>query len=57
MPDGSSRPFKGKIALDIRDSVPDWEPYLAPRAQDGAPNVLLIAFPLKRRRSTTWSWT
>ena len=21
--------YKGKIALDIRDSVPDWEPFLA----------------------------
>jgi arylsulfatase len=39
-----SKHFKGKIALDIRDSVPDWEPYLASRAQNGAPNVLLIAW-------------
>ena len=39
-----ARQFKGKIALDIRDSVPDWEPYLAPRAREGAPNVLLIAW-------------
>ena len=36
--------FNGKIAIDIRDSVPDWEPYLAPRAAQGAPNVLLIAW-------------
>ena len=36
--------YKGKIALDIRDSVPDWTPYLAPKAPDGAPNVLFIAW-------------
>ena len=36
--------FKGKIATDIRDSVPDWEPYLPPKAPDGAPNVLFIAW-------------
>lgn len=39
-----TKQFNGKIAVDIRDSVPDWEPYLAPRAPDGAPNVLLIAW-------------
>ncbi len=36
--------FKGRIALDIRDSTPDWEPYLAPKAQDGAPNVLMLVW-------------
>ena len=36
--------FQGKIELDIRDSEPDWAPYLAPKASDGAPNVLLIAW-------------
>ena len=36
--------FKGKVALDIRDSVPDWAPYLPPQAPEGAPNVLLIAW-------------
>ena len=34
----------GKIGLDIRDSMPDWAPYLAPKAPDGAPNVLYIAW-------------
>ncbi len=37
-------PFKGKIAMDIRDSEPDWEPFLPPKAPDGAPNVLLLAW-------------
>jgi arylsulfatase A-like enzyme len=36
--------FKGKISLDIRDSEPDWEPYLAPVAPEGSPNVLFIAW-------------
>ncbi len=39
-----AKQFKGKIALDIRDSEPDWDPYLAPKAPDGAPNVLMIAW-------------
>ena len=26
-----AKPVKGKIALDIRDSQPDWAPYLAPK--------------------------
>ncbi|MEZ5141834.1 MAG: arylsulfatase [Acidimicrobiales bacterium] len=36
--------FNGKISLDVRDSEPDWEPYLAPKAPEGAPNVLLLAW-------------
>ncbi|MEI6622969.1 MAG: arylsulfatase [Actinomycetes bacterium] len=36
--------FQGKIELDIRDSVPDWTPYLSPKAPTGAPNVLVIAW-------------
>ena len=29
--------FKGKISVDIRDSVPDWTPFLPPKAPEGAP--------------------
>ncbi|RVW09023.1 arylsulfatase [Prescottella agglutinans] len=36
--------FKGKIALDVRDSVPDWSPYVLRKAQDGAPNVLIVLY-------------
>jgi arylsulfatase A-like enzyme len=36
--------FKGKIALDIRDSVPDWEPFLPPKAPAGAPSVLFLVW-------------
>ena len=37
-----AKPFKGTINIDIRDSVPDWEPYTQPMAPEGAPNVLYI---------------
>ena len=36
--------FNGKIELDVRDSTPDWDPFLAPRAPEGAPNVLFLAW-------------
>ena len=36
--------FKGKIALDVRDSVPDWGPYVLKKAKDGAPNVLIVLY-------------
>jgi arylsulfatase A-like enzyme len=36
--------FAGKIELDIRDSTPDWAPYLAPQAPEGAPNVVFIVW-------------
>lgn len=36
--------FSGKIALDVRDSVPDWEPFLAPKAPAQAPNVVFIVW-------------
>ena len=38
------RPFKGKINLDVRDSMPDWEPYMPPRAPEGSPNVLIVLY-------------
>jgi arylsulfatase len=36
--------FKGKIALDVRDSVPDWGPFTPKRAPEGAPNVLIVLY-------------
>lgn len=36
--------FKGAIELDVRDSTPDWEPFLARRSPQGAPNVLVILY-------------
>ena len=37
-----SRLFQGVVNIDIRDSVPDWSPYLQPVAPEGAPNVVYI---------------
>ena len=39
-----TKPFKGKIDLDVRNSTPDWEPYEEPKAPEGAPNVLYIVW-------------
>ncbi|HEX4520643.1 MAG TPA: arylsulfatase [Gaiellaceae bacterium] len=37
-------PFKGKIELDVRDSTPDWDPFIPPRAPEGSPNVLIVLY-------------
>jgi arylsulfatase A-like enzyme len=37
-----SKPFNGRISIDIRDSVPDWSPFEPPRAPEGAANVLYV---------------
>jgi len=34
--------FAGVVNVDIRDSVPDWAPFEAPRAPQGAPSVVYI---------------
>ena len=34
--------FSGTIDVDIRDSQPDWEPFMQPVAPAGSPNVLYI---------------
>jgi arylsulfatase A-like enzyme len=39
-----TKPFKGIINVDIRDSVPDWAPYETPKPPEGAPNVLMIVW-------------
>src|SRR5258706_9186836 len=39
-----TKPFKGVVNLDIRDSTPDWEPYEQPKAPDGTPNILYIVW-------------
>ncbi len=40
----ATKPFKGVIKLDVRDSVPDWEPYTPKKAPEGAPNVLFVLY-------------
>src|SRR4030095_11669996 len=37
-----TKPFRGTINVDDRDSVPDWEPYLQPVAPEGATIVVKI---------------
>lgn len=36
--------FKGDIKLDVRESTPDWTPYLRKKAPEGAPNILFILY-------------
>jgi len=38
------RPFQGKIELDVRDSVADWDAFLPTPAPKGAPNVLVVLY-------------
>ena len=39
-----AKPFKGVINIDVRDSKPDWAPFIAPKAPKGAPNVLIVLY-------------
>lgn len=39
-----TRDFQGKIELDVRDSLSDWDAFLPPKAPEGAPNVLLVLY-------------
>ena len=36
--------FKGVIKLDVRDSKPDWGPYLPKKAKEGSPNILIVLY-------------
>lgn len=36
--------FKGVVKLDVRDSKPDWTPFMRKKAPDGAPNILFILY-------------
>jgi hypothetical protein len=38
------RGFKGKIEVDVRDSKPDWTPFIPKKAKEGAPNILFILY-------------
>lgn len=40
----SEKPFNGVIKLDVRDSKPDWAPFLPPQAPKDAPNVLIVLY-------------
>ena len=36
--------FKGDIKLDVRDSKPDWAPFVRKKAPEGSPNILFILY-------------
>jgi arylsulfatase len=38
----AEKKFRGVIDVDIRDSVPDWSPFEAPKAPRRAPNVVYV---------------
>lgn len=40
----ADKEFNGVINLDVRDSAPDWAPYVPPTAKEGAPNVLVVLY-------------
>ena len=40
----STKPFKGVIKLDIRDSKADWGPWTVKAAPEGAPNILFVLY-------------
>ena len=37
-------PFKGVVKLDVRESVPDWAPFIPKKAPADAPNILFILY-------------
>jgi len=39
-----AKKFTGKIELDVRDSVSDWNAFLPEKAPAGAPNVLVVLY-------------
>jgi len=36
--------YKGVIKLDVRDSTPDWGPFIPKRAPAGSPNILIVLY-------------
>jgi arylsulfatase A-like enzyme len=37
-------PFNGIMKLDVRESTPDWKPFMLKKAPEGAPNILFILY-------------
>lgn len=40
----AQEPFKGVIKLDVRESTPDWKPFIRKKAPEGSPNILFILY-------------
>ncbi|MEG8036621.1 sulfatase-like hydrolase/transferase [Sphingomonas sp. LR61] len=39
-----AKQFSGKIELDVRDSVADWDAFIPSKAPTGSPNVLVVLY-------------
>jgi len=39
-----AKQFSGKIELDVRDSVSDWDAFIPEKAAQGSPNVLVVLY-------------
>jgi arylsulfatase len=39
-----SKEFKGIVKLDVRESTPDWGPFMPKKAPEGSPNILFILY-------------
>jgi arylsulfatase A-like enzyme len=40
----AQEPFKGVVKLDVRESTPDWKPFIRKKAPEGSPNILFILY-------------
>jgi arylsulfatase A-like enzyme len=40
----AEKKFNGVIKLDVRDSKPDWDPYIPKKAPAGSPNILFVLY-------------
>jgi arylsulfatase A-like enzyme len=40
----ASQPVNGVIKTDVRDSVPDWGPFIPKQAPQGSPNILIVLY-------------
>jgi arylsulfatase len=40
----ATKEFKGVMKLDVRESTPDWEPFIRKKAPEGSPNILFILY-------------
>ena len=43
-PTTTAKEFKGVTKLDVRESTPDWGPYMLKKAPEGSPNILFILY-------------
>src|SRR5690242_18568124 len=44
VPSSETPEFKGKMELDVRNSVADWTPFVPKKAPEGSPNILIILY-------------